>query len=460
MKTHIRISAKRLCAVLLAVLLAVSACCVPVFAETEGTEYMIPETTMQITLPEDVKVISIETLYNDPVWTELGILDTYSKGSDMISNNILAEIYAFDQECVISVTKKESDFSEALYNLNDISEEDKEEFLQGLVPFTADGSTTGAAVWYEHPQIPFFRVDIESTALTGNMVYERIYGTVFNGIILTFDLYNGEEPISEEYDALMRGLVDSAVITEFTEKPGFAIDPSAKMAVLMIVILFALLIGFIVYRYVSSNRDKKARREMANRLSEYRHMKEKAGDAADGDLRFLNETMHSDEAIRAFSKYQAMRGANLILPIFTVALAAAAIAIVMQFDISDNWWMIVALVLCVLYCVYRSATASSEIEKALIRVYSKMRSRKAAFYFYDGDFRITGLQSASLYPYFQITRMTETKDYFYLYFGEGTTYFIKKDGFKGFEKGEGADEFRAFMQEKIGDRCRCRKTTK
>ncbi|MBP3703898.1 MAG: hypothetical protein J6I98_00060 [Clostridia bacterium] len=138
MKTHIRISAKRLCAVLLAVLLAVSACCVPVFAETEGTEYMIPETTMQITLPEDVKVISIETLYNDPVWAELGILDTYSKGSDMISNNILAEIYAFDQECVVSVRKKESDFSEALYNLNDISEEDKEEFLQGLVPFTAD----------------------------------------------------------------------------------------------------------------------------------------------------------------------------------------------------------------------------------------------------------------------------------------------------------------------------------
>ena len=83
-----------------------------------------------------------------------------------------------------------------------------------------------------------------------------------------------------------------------------------------------------------------------------------------------------------------------------------------------------------------------------------MRSRKATFYFYDGDLRITGLQSASMYPYFQVTKMVETKDYFYIYFGEGTSYFIKKDGFKGFEKGKGADEFRAFMNEKLKDQAR------
>ena len=99
--------------------------------------------------------------------------------------------------------------------------------------------------------------------------------------------------------------------------------------------------------------------------------------------------------------------------------------------------------------MYRSTTAHVAIEKTLIRVYSRMRSRKASFYFYDGDMRVTGLQSSNLYPYFQITRMAETKEYFYLYFGEGTTYFIKKNGFKGFADGNGADAFRAFMKEKL-----------
>lgn len=455
MKTHLKISAKRICAVMLAVLVAASVFCIPAFAETEGTEFTIPQTAMTITVPEDVKILSLETTWDDPVWAELGILDTYSKGSEMLENNILAELYAFDQECVIAITKKESDFSESLYNLNNMEEKDKEEFLKGLVPFTADGSTKGSSEWYEHEQVPFFRVDIQSSALGDEMVYERVYGTMFNGIILSFDLYNGSEPISEEYDALMRQLIDSAVISEFTEKPPVVIvDASAISAIILLVILFVLLIGFIVYRSVSAKRDKKERKAMANRLVEYRRSKENAEDEGDGDLRFLNETMHDDAAIRVFSKYQAFRGTNLFLPIFTVTMALAAITIVMQFDISDNWWMIVALVGFVAYSVYKSATAPVTIEKTLIRVYSKMRSRKAAFYFYDGDFRITGLQASNLYPYFQITRMVETKEYFYMYLGEGTTYFIKKDGFKGFEKGKGADEFRAFMKEKLEGRFR------
>ena len=149
MKTHLKISAKRICAVMLAVLVAASVFCIPAFAETEGTEFTIPQTAMTITVPEDVKILSLETTWDDPVWAELGILDTYSKGSEMLENNILAELYAFDQECVIAITKKESDFSESLYNLNNMEEKDKEEFLKGLVPFTADGSTKGSSEWYE-----------------------------------------------------------------------------------------------------------------------------------------------------------------------------------------------------------------------------------------------------------------------------------------------------------------------
>ena len=44
--------------------------------------------------------------------------------------------------------------------------------------------------------------------------------------------------------------------------------------------------------------------------------------------------------------------------------------------------------------------------------------------------------------------MYETNEYFYMYFGEGNTYFIRKDGFK---QGD-ADAFRTFMKQILGKR--------
>ena len=52
---------------------------------------------------------------------------------------------------------------------------------------------------------------------------------------------------------------------------------------------------------------------------------------------------------------------------------------------------------CIVYSGYKIGTASTTVTKAMIRSYSKMRSRKAAYYFYEGDFRIPGLQACLLY---------------------------------------------------------------
>lgn len=452
MRPNNKLTVRRGFAALLAVIMLVSVLCTSVFAETAGETYAIPETNMSVTLPEGVKMISIDTYFDDPIWLELGILDPATKGNEMINGNVLAEIYACDGECVISVTKKESDFSRSLYNLNNLAEENKAEFLEGLVPRTADQTTTGTANWYEHPQIPFFCVDIQSSSLSddGTVVYERLYGTMFDGIIVSFDLYNGDEPISEEYDSVMRQVVDSAVFSEFAEKPGFIANDASVMALGIIVLLFVLLIAYIIFTSIRRKHDKAARREMAEKLAAFRRSRK--DDVSDGELRFLNETVHDDEAIRTFAKYQAFHGKSLFIPIFTVALALAAVSVVMQYDTSDNWWLILALVACVGFSLYKSATAGTEIEKSLIRVFSAMRSRKATFCFYDDEFRIGGIQASTLYPYFQVTKMAETKDYFYLYMGEGTTYYIKKDRFKGFENGDGSDEFRAFMKEKLEGR--------
>ena len=77
---------------------------------------------------------------------------------------------------------------------------------------------TGSVEWYDNETIPFFRIDIQSEAVEeGQTVYERLYGTVFDGMLVTFDLYNGTEEISEEYDALMRQIVDSVALPKSAE---------------------------------------------------------------------------------------------------------------------------------------------------------------------------------------------------------------------------------------------------
>ena len=446
LKTH---PAKRFAAVLLTVLVLAAAFCLPVSAETaKAATYTIPDTGMTITLSEGVLILAQDTPSNDAAWAEAGILDVGEKLAELNQDGILAEIRAFDNTCVIAVSAKTSDYSQALFNLNNLTDEQKQDFLDRMQPTSADERTGGTITWYEHEQIPFFCIDIHSMAVDeAGAVYERLYGTLYNGMIVSFDLYNGTEEISAEYDALMREIVDSAVIAEFQEAPSHELTSEALWLLIVLVLLIVMLIGFFVYRSVSNKREKREKSVMADHLAAYRQKKDGHEDEGDGALRFVNETEHSDNAIKVFANFHAYRR-HIMTPIFTVVIGLIALYVVWQSGSSDNWWMILLLLACVVFCVYKIATAGTTITKNMMRSYGKLRSRKAAYYFYEGDFRITGLQASNLHPYFQITCLYETKEYFYMYFGEDNTYFIKKDGFK---QGD-VDSFRAFMKEKLGKR--------
>lgn len=436
----------RFTAVLLAVFVLAAAFCLP--AAAAETTYTLPDTGMTITLPEGAQLLTATTPSDDPVWATAKVLDVNEKILELSEDGILAEIYAFDGACVIAVSAKTSDYSQAIYNLNDVSQETKDDFIERMQPSSMDGRTGGTVTWYEHEAIPFFCIDIHSEAVEeGNVVYERLYGTIFDGMLVSFDLYNGSQEIPEEYDALMRQIVDSATFSEFKEAPKMSISGDQIWMLLIAVVLILVIIAFFVYRSVVRRREKKEKRVLADRIASYRQAKAGHEDEGDGALRFVNETEHSDNAIKVFANFHAYRR-SLWLPLFTIIIGVVAFVVVWQSGSSDNWWMLLLLGACIVYCGYKIGTASTTTTKAMMRSYSKLRSRKAAYYFYEGDFRITGLQASNLHPYFQITRMYETKDYFYMYFGEENTYFIAKDGFR---EGD-AESFRTFMREKIGKR--------
>ena len=80
--------------------------------------------------------------------------------------------------------------------------------------------------------------------------------------------------------------------------------------------------------------------------------------------------------------------------------------------------------------------------------FRKARVKQNEYIFRADDFRVTGVQASSVYPYFQIIGAYETKTYFYLYFTAEQAYFVAKDGFT---QGT-AEELRALLREKLGKR--------
>ena len=90
-----------------------------------------------------------------------------------------------------------------------------------------------------------------------------------------------------------------------------------------------------------------------------------------------------------------------------------------------------------------------KMNKSEIGVYKKARTREARYYFRADDFRITGIQSAALYPYFQILDAYESGGYFYLYYADERAYILKADCFT---QGS-AEEFRNLLRKQLGKHC-------
>ena len=181
--------------------------------------YTIPDTNMTISVPEDAVMLSVDTPAGDAAWSKAGILDASEKIKEMQKNGTTAEIVAANGD-TIAVAAKSSDYANSVFNLNNLDEKGKKDFLKYMEPSSMDGSTTGTITWYDHAQIPFFMIDIcaENIKEEGP-VYERLYGTLYDGKIVSFDLFGDTKQISEETDAFMRAVVDSAVISAFAENP-------------------------------------------------------------------------------------------------------------------------------------------------------------------------------------------------------------------------------------------------
>ncbi len=420
---------KRFAALLTAVLLCSLMCLTASAEEWEGEDFSftVPEKYLYIftpSVPED-----------DPSWTMAGLGDASSILEEYQTMSIIAGFYAEDGSS-FKIQKQTNRTTESVYTLRGMSEEEKAEFLDKELPRSDGEGASVEKTLFDVDGQPFYRVQLDQKTENGE-VHELVYGTVINGHTLNFDIYSGEGEIPPEQAGLLEEAVRSVKFTQILEKPQ-PVKTNLALVIGVLLALVLLLAAPFVYIPLRERREKKKKAQMAVRLSQFR--KTHSDDAA-GDPRFINETDCTREAIQAFSRYHAY-GKNLVSLLAGGILCAGIFAMAFLFDLT--WWIKVLAVGVALFYIYRAISMPSAVEKVQRKVFSRGMSTTARYTFYDDGFRVSGIQSASLFPYFQITEVRRHGHYLYLYYSQDNAYPVDQ---YGFSLGE-FEEFQKFIDEK------------
>lgn len=240
----------------------------------------------------------------------------------------------------------------------------------------------------------------------------------------------------------MEELVKSIRFTNVTEKP--LPDPVdlTSTIVLLVLMLVSILVP-LVYVPVKSKRVKKEKARLAEQLSEY-HRAHGANEA-EGEPLFVNDTDCTKEAIHTFSFFQAYVK-NMGELLFGAMMCL--VMLVTSFFLDADWWIKLLAAAVTVYYAYKIIAMPGAVEKVQRKVYGRGPSQTAHYIFYPEVFRVSGIQSTSVVPYFQITDVRRRGQYLYLYYGPENAYMVDQ---YGFAQGE-AQEFQRFIQEKVGNK--------
>lgn len=415
----------------LAALLLIAA--LPVMAPAEawvGVDF-------QFEAPEGMYQLGPGIEENDPAWALAGVGDAAAKLKEYQEMGVLANFLSEDGATDISVMQKVSKESETIFDLRLMEEEDKAEFLETL----AKAGNEDVAIengWFENKSgLLFYRIKIDVGG--EREMHELIYGTIMNGYSLNIDIHTLDTGMTPEQEEIVEKMADSMVFTNILEKPPEDVS-AALNALLLLILLLAAVAGPLIYVPIKSKRDKKKKARLTEQLSEFH--KTNGKDTAHGEAVYVNETDCTREAIHRFSYYQAYVK-NIGEVIFGTMLCVVTVCA--AFLIDSVWWMKLAAVAVTAYYAYKLIAMPGAVEKIQIKVHSQGMSKTAHYTFYNDVFRVSGIQSANVVPYFQLTEVRRCGQYLYLYYGPDNAYLV--DDY-GFQQGESRD-FEKFIRGKL-----------
>ncbi len=395
-----------------------------------------------LTPPEDAVQLSLYTPESDPAWALAGVGDIDGKRKEYQEMGVLVEFVG--EAGSVSVMKKESSYAKNAFDLALLDQEELDQVLEDIIQPGDGGQLQVDKSWAQAGGRPFYRVKLDVSPTEENPdsqeLHELIYGTFINGYALNFHMFSSEKTITPEQEKMVTGLLDTIEFTRILEKQEVTSRESAGTLAVLGLLLLALALP-LAYIPIKSRRDKKKKAQLAQQLSAYH--KTHGSNQVEGKLQFANNTDCTKEAIHQFSVYQAYvknAGQLVVSGLMIAAMLSTA------FVLDTVWWMKLAAVAVAGYYVYKIVSMSTAVEKVQTKVYSRGPSQTARYSFYPEAFRISGIQSTSVTPYFQLTDIRRRGQYVYLYYGPDNAYMVD---LYGFQQGE-PEDFVKFIREKAG----------
>ena len=404
-------------------------------AETFSTE------DFTIEIPEGMYQFGPTTSVDDPSWALAGVADPTTKLQTYQDMHGIAELITQDGKTSILIMQNSDDTTQRIFSLRDLSEEELQKFLDGAMQSKSDDITVDKYYIDINGQ-PFYRLRVDGSS-NGVEYHEVQYATIINGYSLGFDIYGGDETVTQEQEDMLLGIVESITFSEILEKPETTITLQDYVVVAAVLVLLVMVILVpVVYVPIRNRKEKRLKAKLAEQLTQY-HKDHGTSEKDLGELRFVNSTDCTKEAIHSFSLYQSYvknLGSLLIGGVLCVA------AFIVAFALDAEWWGKLLVVGIVVYYGYKVFSMPHTLEKIQRRVYDRGISSTAHYAFYDEGFRVSGIQSASVFPYFQIVDLRRHGHYLYLYYGPENAYMVDKFTFSLGQY----EDFVKFISEKTG----------
>ena len=394
---------------------------------------------MEITLPEDTIVVNKDTPNTDMIWGQIGIKDPITEKKSMQEMGVQAILYDPATTSTVRVLSKRNSNSDKVFNLSLLSEEELDAYLDTI--FTApDDKTTYAIEQYDHPELPFYRLNLQLSNEGANYS-EVVYGTIANGYSISFDIFvKGNAVVLDE--SFIKELVTKTHFTAFLDKA--EVEAQERKAILTIVVIIGLILVVLVLLFLFNRRTKKIqdkkKKEKSELLTQFFIVQRQREEQNIKDIAlFTNRTKYSEELIKTFYVYD--RVWRRI--VFWVTTVIILLLLIVSFYTADSIFVCIISVGVVVVFIYQYY---SQAEKAIareVKAYKSHKSSEAVFTFYEDYYTLSGIQSSSKYPYLQVTDIREYKDFIYIYLGSDKAHYLSRDGLE-----HGLAEFKSFMKDR------------
>lgn len=392
---------------------------------------------LELTIPNEVIYLTPDTLSGDPLWAKAGITDVSSEKKELSDMGGLAVFYDSETDTLVRLLSKTSSDSKEIFNLNQQTEEQRQEFYNSMTS-GSDESATFTIEEYPHTEIPFFRLSIHMN--DSNSSQELIYGTIVNGTMIYFDVYSDNQNATID-ESLLQSLVAGTHFTkQYTQEEYETLRNQSIMRV--IVYLLILVAVIVILAVITKQRNKKKallKKKKSDALHQYyANKKEKEALGIQQTQLFENHTTYSEQVIRQFCNYTHYLK-KLPVWVITGILYILLIGLLyLQTGLSTKLLILIGIMIGTLAFHYFRV---DKLVHFLWKPYADRPNKVADFHFYEDHFTMTGIQYLTDYPYFQITSISEHDHYIYLYFGTERAVYLDKDGFN-----TSSDEFLTFIK--------------